>query len=160
MYDGRCTNQRTELYAILQALKYINVRLGLSKYRLFIKTDSMYSLNCITKWARGWVNNGWMTQNDKPVANKDLIKNIYKYYTKFTIFMEHVDAHTDGDDDDSIGNNIADALATRATKKAFSGKQADNAPNKSKTRKTIPHKRIQSGSKTNRTPRKISSKEY
>lgn len=140
IYVGHCTNQRTELYAILQALKYINVKLRLSKYCVFIKTDSMYCINCITKWTKGWINNGWITKDGKPVANKELIENIYKYYSRYKIILEHVSAHTNGDDVDSIGNEIADALATRATKKAYINIKATDVKLIDKN-KTIPYRR-------------------
>jgi len=117
---GGCTNQRTELYAILQALKYINARLGLSKYRVFVKTDSMYSINCITNWVDNWIINGWKTKTGTQVANRELIEEIHKYYKKYTIIFEHIEAHNNLTDYDSIGNEIADSLANKATKKAIS----------------------------------------
>ncbi|XWV24808.1 ribonuclease H [Tupanvirus deep ocean] len=117
--NGYCTNQKTELFAILTALRYINQNLGLSKYKVLIKTDSDYSINCVTKWVYGWIKNGWKTQNNKPVANKEYIEAIHKYYENYDITFEHVDAHTGLDDDDSIANARADELATKATKKAI-----------------------------------------
>jgi len=134
---GKCTNQRTELYAIYCAIRYINSRLGLSKYRVHIKTDSKYSINCVTNWADGWVKNGWLTKKGEPVANQDLIEGIYKYYNKYSIFMEHVDGHSELDDYNGVGNNMADKLATDATRKAINAL-------------TSKQKQIFSGSKTNR----------
>ena len=141
IYEGKCTNQRTELYAILKTLQYINSRLGLEKYRVFIKTDSMYCINCITKWAPGWIKNGWLTKNKTPVANKELISRIYKYYVKFIVFLEHVEAHTGGEDSDSMGNDVADSLAKRASKKAIKLKLS--------TLKETNQRHQPSGSKTN-----------
>jgi len=117
--NGYCTNQKTELFAILTALRYIKQNIGLSKYKVLIKTDSDYSINCVTKWVYGWIKNGWKTQNNKPVANKEYIEAIYKYYENYDITFEHVDAHTGLDDADSIANARADELATKATKKAL-----------------------------------------
>lgn len=128
-----CTNQRTELYAILTSLRYINQQLGLSKYKVVIKTDSQYSIDCITKWVYGWIKNGWKTKNNKPVANKEMIETIHKYYEKFNIEFIHVDAHTGLDDEDSIANARADELATRATKKAIM-EMKKNVPRTSKSR--------------------------
>ncbi|XWV26055.1 ribonuclease H [Tupanvirus soda lake] len=117
--NGYCTNQRTELFAILTALRYIKQNLGLSKYKVLIKTDSDYSINCVTKWVYGWIKNGWKTKNNKPVANKEYIEALHKYYENYDITFEHVDAHTGLDDADSIANARADELATKATKKAI-----------------------------------------
>lgn len=115
---GCCTNQRTELYAILTAIRYVKKYLDLTNNRLLIKTDSEYSINCITKWVYGWIKNGWMTKNNTPVANRELIEPIHRYYEKYDIVFEHVEAHTGKQDDDSIANARADELATRATKKS------------------------------------------
>lgn len=122
-HSGICTNQRTELYAILTAIRYIKKYLGIDHYNICIKTDSQYSIDCVTKWAYGWVKNGWITKEDKPVANKEFIELLHKYYEKYNIEFEHVEAHTNGRDKNSIGNREADKLATRATSKALKDKQ-------------------------------------
>lgn len=128
---GLCTNQKTELYAILTAIKYIKKNFNLSKYKLLIKTDSQYSINCVTKWIDGWIKNGWITQNNKPVVNREMIEAIHKYYTNYDIEFDHVDAHTNREDDESIANAVADKLATNATKKAFSKKKSLRKSDKS-----------------------------
>src|SRR5580692_3792647 len=53
--NGNCTNQRTELYAILMAIRYIKKYFNLDKYKICIKTDSQYSIDCVTKWVYGWI---------------------------------------------------------------------------------------------------------
>ena len=123
IYDiGICTNQRTELYAILLALRYIKHNLGFKNYKIIIKTDSKYSIDCITKWIYGWIKNGWKTKNNTPVANKEFIELINKYYEKYDIIFMHVESHTGLADSDSKGNETADKLATDATKKALKDK--------------------------------------
>lgn len=116
---GYCTNQKTELFAILTAIRYIKQNIGLKNVKVLIKTDSEYSINCVTRWVNGWIKNGWKTKNDTDVANKEFIEPIYKYYKKYDIEFEHVEAHTGYDDDDSVGNDKADKLATKATEKAI-----------------------------------------
>ena len=116
---GKCTNQTTELYAILTALRYIRQNIGLSNIQILIKTDSEYSVNCITKWVNGWIKNGWLTKNNKPVLNRELIESIYKYVKNYSIILEHVGGHRGKSDPDSIGNDKADKLAVRATNKAM-----------------------------------------
>lgn len=115
---GLCTNQRTELYAILTAIRYIKKHFSLGKCSILIKTDSEYCINCVTKWAYGWVKNGWITKNGEPVANKEFIEIIHKYHDKYHIEFEHVDGHSAGKDKNSIGNNTADKLAVAARDKA------------------------------------------
>jgi ribonuclease HI len=146
---GLCTNQKTELYAILTAIRYIKKNLSLNKYKVIIKTDSQYSINCVTKWINGWMKNGWITQNNKPVLNRKMIETIHKYYTKYDIEFNYVEAHTDGNDEESIANAIADKLATDATKKAYE---------KMKTEKKLKNNARFYGSKTDKmlfTPRKF-----
>lgn len=128
----KCTNQRTELYAILTAIRYINQKLGLDKYELLIKTDSKYSISCITEWTPGWINNNWITKSNKPVANREYIESIYKYYLKYNISFEHVEAHTNGTDPDSVYNDKADKLAVKATKRYLEEKKKSGNQNRVK----------------------------
>lgn len=116
--ESYCTNQRTELYAILLTLRYIKKNLGLSNFDVKIKSDSGYSIDCVTKWVQKWKKNGWKKMDGSDVANKEYIEIIDKYCQRYTIKFEHVTAHTDGMDPNSIGNRIADKLATSATKRA------------------------------------------
>lgn len=121
-----CTNQRTELYAILTAIKYINANLNIYDYQIVIKTDSRYSIECITKWVYAWLKNGWKTKTGTLVSNRDFIEVLHKYYEKYDIDFIHVDAHTGKNDINSIGNTYADKLATQATKRAQSENNNNN----------------------------------
>ena len=134
-----CTNQRTELYAILIALKYINKMIGLKNLDVLVKTDSEYSINCITKWVDGWIKNGWKTVNKKPVANREFIEPIHNIYLKYNVSFQHVSAHMDNDDDDSIANNRADLLATRATQRICDNKKNNNCSRVVNTKYTVPN---------------------
>jgi ribonuclease HI len=127
VYDkGYCTNQKAELLAILTALKYIKKNLGLRKYHILIKTDSEYSINSITKWIYQWMDNGWKTKNGAPVSNREFIEKIFYYYNKYDIEFVHVNGHSKENDPDSVGNNRADYLATKATRKALKEKKSES----------------------------------
>ena len=110
--EGLQTNQRAELYAILKALQVINI----SDYsKINIYTDSMYSINCVTKWIKLWLKNGWLDKKKKPIKNRDLISKIYNIISKQTcIYFIHIAAHTNKKDIHSIGNSIADKLARQS----------------------------------------------
>lgn len=125
-----CTNQKSELYAILFCIKYIVKYLGLIDKELVIKTDSEYSINCITKWANNWIINGWKKKNGEDVINKNYIEAIYKLYKKYDISFQHIPAHTGNIDDDSIGNEIADSLAKKAIERKSTKKITDEIPEK------------------------------
>lgn len=153
---GDCTNQKTELYAILTAIRYIKQNYNIVNRKIIIKTDSEYSINCITKWVNGWIKNGWKTKSNTPVLNREFIEPIHKYYERYDIEMIHVDAHTGNTDVDSIGNAKADQLATKATKRSIDEKRSANPNNKSNIRKPSTSK---SARKSSRKP-VISNKSY
>lgn len=111
------TNQRAELYAIYVAITTV-VGSQQSYERINIYTDSMYSINSLTLWARSWAKNGWKTASKKPVKNLDIIKPLYKLMLKHgaIINLVHVRAHTSSRDTLSLGNAKADEMATNGSK--------------------------------------------
>jgi len=114
-----CTSQRTELYAILTAIRYINSKFDLKNLNIKIKSDSKYSVNCINKWIKNWVKNNWTKQDGKSVLNRDLIEPIYKYFLKYNINIKYVKGHDNtSKTPDAIGNGVADKLANKAMKLA------------------------------------------
>lgn len=66
------TNQRAELHALWSALKFHPTG------DIKIQIDSMYALNCVSKWARGWESRGWRKADGEPVLNLDLIRPAYE----------------------------------------------------------------------------------
>ena len=109
---GKPTNQRAELYAILKALLIIDI---INYKNINIYTDSMYSINCVTKWVKGWLKNNWLDKRKKPVKNKEIIMNIYNILKNYSnIRLYHIEAHTNKTDIHSLGNNEADFLAKQS----------------------------------------------
>jgi ribonuclease HI len=152
-----CTNQKSELYAILFCIKYLVKYLGLIDKELVIKTDSEYSINCITKWANNWVINGWKKKNGEDVINKNYIEPIYKLYKKYNISFQHIPAHTGNIDDDSIGNEIADCLAKKAIDLKPSKKITEEIPDK-KISRTVSKKKNIEPEFTKKISRTVSNK--
>ena len=104
------TNQRAELFAIYVTL--IIVKKFVKYDKLIIYTDSMYSMNCILKWAPVWIKNSWKTYDKKNVKNKDIIEPLYSIYTSMkNVYIEHVTSHLSDNSKQTIGNNIVDKLA-------------------------------------------------
>lgn len=100
------TNQRAELTAIIRALQILP-----NATPVEIITDSMYSINCVTDWYKGWARRGWKKADNSPVVNVDLVQDIRKLIderksaggeTEFT----WVKGHSGG-----VGNEAADRLA-------------------------------------------------
>ncbi|KAL1411647.1 hypothetical protein Q8F55_002611 [Vanrija albida] len=65
------TNNRGELLSIIRALETCPYPL----VPLEIRTDSQYSINCITKFLPGWLKNGWKTSTGE-VKNAEMIKHL------------------------------------------------------------------------------------
>ncbi|MEM9515697.1 MAG: ribonuclease H [Actinomycetota bacterium] len=65
--DRSTTNQRMEIYAVLDALRANTAR------PLEIVSDSTYVVNCFRdRWWVRWERNGWKNSKKQPVANTDL----------------------------------------------------------------------------------------
>ncbi|KXX77023.1 Ribonuclease H [Madurella mycetomatis] len=105
------TNQRAELTAILRALEVAD-----DTQDVEIRTDSKYSIQCVTEWYINWERNGWRTR-DGPVKNQDLVQAIRTQ-------LEHRESQggqtqfiwVKGHDTD-VGNIAADHLAVEGARK-------------------------------------------
>jgi ribonuclease HI len=108
------TNQRAELYAIIMAIKEAIAK---KWKRIRIYTDSMYSINCITKWCKKWKLNNWKKLDGDEIKNKEFIIELFELYNSHNIKFNHVKSHQNKPDYDSkeyplwYGNKIADKLA-------------------------------------------------
>jgi ribonuclease HI len=135
------TNQRMELQACLTGIKsYLDIVKNKTSNetsdktcdrtlsKLIIRTDSMYSINCITKWCDTWKTNNWRRKvgnKYKEILHFDLIKEIYDLCQEYDIKFEHVRAHQKQPNKESqlwskwYGNNKADNLALAAMEMGF-----------------------------------------
>ena len=86
--EKNTTNNRMELMAPINALKYIN-----SKDPIEIFTDSKYVKNGITEWINTWVFNNWKTSNKEDVKNKDLWIELYKLNQSLNVKWNWIKAH-------------------------------------------------------------------
>jgi ribonuclease HI len=101
------TNNEMELTAVIAALAYaVN---NIAPTTIF--TDSSYVVNGITKWAKGWEQNGWMTKDKKPVSHQALWQQLMQLVTErekeaplhWNVVPGHVGVP---------GNERADSIAT------------------------------------------------
>ena len=111
------SNQRAELVAIQRALELMresNTGSGT------IVTDSMYAINCLTKWWREWKALGWKTRKGSIVKHLDVIKDCLERMEDLQVQFRHVRSHLPdpGPDHprwaDWNGNRVADELAGMA----------------------------------------------
>lgn len=82
-----CTNQIAELTAIKIALTHVTVD------KIHIISDSMYCIDCFTKYIKTWKRNGFMTTEKKPVKNQQLIKDIDALMQNKIVTFQHVYSH-------------------------------------------------------------------
>ncbi len=72
--EKKTTNNRMELTAVIEALRFVSQKSDIhnSSFAIRIYTDSSYVLNGATKWMHGWKKNNWRTATKDPVLNQDL----------------------------------------------------------------------------------------
>ncbi|KIJ66417.1 hypothetical protein HYDPIDRAFT_52433, partial [Hydnomerulius pinastri MD-312] len=104
---GDQTNNRAELIAIVRILETTP---PLTR-KLLIKTDSKYSIQCVSSWIFKWMGNGFLASDGKPVKNRALIKYLAallhaRRTTSQKVEFKHVRGHVGIE-----GNEAADQLA-------------------------------------------------
>ena len=119
------TNQKAELTGILNALELVDsYQKNIEEKEVIICSDSMYSINCCTKWYKAWEKNNWKNAKNQAVKNPELIKKIIqllkKLNSQFNITFKHAYSHTsEPKNKDSFeyfiwyGNDQADKMASR-----------------------------------------------
>ncbi|CAG8160583.1 unnamed protein product [Penicillium salamii] len=114
---SRQTNQRAELTAILRAID-----IAPRHRHVTIVTDSRYAIDCVTVWFVNWRRNNWMTRDNKPVENKDLVESILvKIEERNDLKVRTVFEWVKGHNKDH-GNEEADKLAVNGAQRGVSAK--------------------------------------
>lgn len=105
----KTTNQKMELLAIQRVLEFV----GLSEHPLLIRSDSMYAIQCITKWHVAWRHQGWRTKSGQKVKNRKLVRKVVRLLAKHEavrpVVFEWVKGHAGIPD-----NELADKWAGKA----------------------------------------------
>ena len=102
------TNQRMELMAVAEALKYIYMNRRKSE-KVIVYSDSAYFVNCyLQEWYLKWQANGWTNANGKEVANQDLWREIIPFFDNFWYDFRKVEGHTN-----IYWNEYVDSLAQK-----------------------------------------------
>ena len=113
------TNNTGELSGLLKAYQTLS-KMQIDK-NVIIYTDSMYGINCLDKWSKAWVKNGWKNSKGGCVKNQELIQEILKTRSEISSMcsLKHIKSHQpEPRDRDSLewrlwnGNNICDKNIT------------------------------------------------
>lgn len=96
------TNIRMEGRAILAAIE------NSLRQTCEIRTDSLFWINVLTKWAPGWKYKGWKKSSGE-IANLDLVKALYAAYKDSDARLIWVKGHAK-----EPGNEMADVWANKA----------------------------------------------
>jgi len=109
LYESMGTNNTAELNALYESL-CIAEKESEKGNRVEIKCDSMYAINCIKTWAKGWESKGW-TKKGGEIKNLEIIKKAYYLYNaiKTKISLSHIKAHAGLE-----GNELADRMTVYA----------------------------------------------
>jgi ribonuclease HI len=105
------TNQRMEIYAVLDALRArAALGDGAAAAAVEIVSDSTYVVNCFRDgWWRKWERNGWRNAKRQPVANADLWRPLIELVERGDVTFRWVKGHSG----DPL-NDLVDRLAVEA----------------------------------------------
>lgn len=112
LYASNGTNNTAELNGLLSSFQLAQHFIEKNdEQSICILSDSKYSIDAITKWAKGWQAKGWTRGKGEEIKNLALIQQCYAAYktiqTKITI--RHVKGHANIE-----GNELADRMAVLA----------------------------------------------
>ena len=109
------TNNKSELSAILRALQIVlQIDPGHGR-SVTIYTDSQLAINTFTKWVKGWKRANWKKRDGEKPKNLDIIIAVDAILQYRKVAFKYVPAHTGRQDFESLGNDMADKLATSAS---------------------------------------------
>lgn len=105
LYETMGTNNTAELGALHQSLLIAQKEIQKGN-KVDIKCDSMYSIDCIKKWAISWEKKAW-TKKGGAIKNLEIIQKTYALYNtiKKDVNLSHIKAHSGFE-----GNELADRM--------------------------------------------------
>lgn len=106
--EDKTTNNRMELFAIIQSLKCLKEACIVDVY-----SDSAYVINAFNNgWIDNWIAKGWKTTTNKEVQNIDLWKELIDLTHIHKVNFLKVKGHSDNE-----YNNRCDELARNSATK-------------------------------------------
>jgi len=113
LYHPMGTNNTAELGGMLESMLLAQTYIQQGK-TVEVLSDSKYSIDCITKWAKGWKAKGWTRGKGEEIKNLEIIQRSFALYEelKSQLFITHVKGHANIE-----GNELADRMAVFARMK-------------------------------------------
>ncbi|MCJ8320786.1 MAG: ribonuclease H family protein [Colwellia sp.] len=110
LYQANGTNNTAELNGLLKSLEVAQKYIAQNK-KVQVLSDSKYSIDCVTKWAKGWQAKGWTRGKGEEIKNLELIKQCFALYQqlKNELTITHVKGHANIE-----GNELSDRMAVLA----------------------------------------------
>ena len=110
LYQANGTNNTAELNGLLKSFEIAQQYIAQNK-KVQVLSDSKYSIDCITKWAKGWQAKGWTRGKGEEIKNLALIKQCFSLYQplKSKLTITHVKGHANIE-----GNELSDRMAVLA----------------------------------------------
>jgi ribonuclease HI len=113
---GDLTNNRAEIYAVLEAFHVAEDIDPAHSQTLCIHSDSELLVKTMMEWMRKWKQNGWKKMDGKsPVLNVNLLQQLDTCMKSRPWTIRHVRAHTNKKNDFHVTwNALADKMARAA----------------------------------------------
>lgn len=109
--QGRQTNQRAEIQAACRALQQARQE---NIQKLVLYTDSMFTINGVTKWIKNWKLNNWQLKSGGPVVNRDDFDLLDQLNQQLDVVWMHIPGHAG-----YSGNEQADRLSREGAAKSY-----------------------------------------
>nr|XP_046230050.1 ribonuclease H1 isoform X2 [Scatophagus argus]XP_046230051.1 ribonuclease H1 isoform X2 [Scatophagus argus] len=106
---GRQTNQRAEIRAACKALEQAKEK---NIKKLVLYTDSMFTINGVTRWVKNWKLNNWRLKSGGPVINKEDFMKLDRLNAELEVVWMHIPGHVG-----YRGNEEADRLSREGAAK-------------------------------------------
>ncbi|KAL4648982.1 ribonuclease H1 [Arapaima gigas] len=107
--QGKQTNQRAELQAACRALEQAR---DMNMKKLVLYTDSMFTINGVTKWTKNWKINNWKLKSGGPVIHRTEFEKLDKLNSELEVIWLHIPGHAG-----YKGNEEADRLSREGASK-------------------------------------------
>lgn len=116
----KVSNNVGEIMACIEGIRIINNTYEFIS-KIIIYSDSEYTINAITLWAKNWKKKGWVRSDKKPIKNLELIQELFELYNNQNIEFIHVRSHQKEPKNKKnieyhkwYGNKMADILAKKS----------------------------------------------